>query len=97
MADHPHLYSAQEAAQLLAVDQDTISRYIRTGYRLRGGQKERLYGFKVGHCWRIPKDALDDFLARINPGRQVELGQAQAARLKEVRQSAERFRKALEA
>ena len=43
------LMTVTDAADVLHVHRETIYRWIRDG---------RLYAFKIGHAWRIPKENL---------------------------------------
>ena len=43
------LVTVRDAADVLQVSRITVYRMIRDG---------RLYAFKIGHNWRIPKEAL---------------------------------------
>ena len=44
----------QEVARLLRVSRKTAEKLVRTG---------QIHAVRVGRVWRIPKEALEDFLA----------------------------------
>lgn len=51
--DYPDILSAEEAAEALRVRENAIYRLLNEG---------KLKAFKNGRTWRIPKDALKEYI-----------------------------------
>ena len=51
--DYPDILSAEEAAEALGVRENAIYRLLNEG---------KLKAFKNGRTWRIPKDALKEYI-----------------------------------
>lgn len=51
--DYPDVLSAEEAAEALRVRENAIYRLLNEG---------KLKAFKNGRAWRIPKDALKEYI-----------------------------------
>lgn len=51
--DYPDVLSAEEAAEALRVRENAIYRLLNEG---------KLKAFKNGRTWRIPKDALKEYI-----------------------------------
>lgn len=51
--DYPDVLSAEEAADALRIRENAIYRLLNSG---------KLKAFKNGRTWRIPKDALKEFI-----------------------------------
>ena len=51
--DYPDVVSAEEAAEALRVRENAIYRLLNEG---------KLKAFKNGRTWRIPKDALKEYI-----------------------------------
>lgn len=51
--DYPDVLSAEEAAEALRVRENAIYRLLNEG---------KLRAFKNGRTWRIPKDALKEYI-----------------------------------
>lgn len=51
--DYPDILSAEEAAEALRVRENAIYRLLNSG---------KLKAFRNGRTWRIPKDALKEFI-----------------------------------
>ena len=60
--------SVKAAAELRAVNVQTIFRWIRQGVRALDGQRVYLAARKTGGRWRVRTEDLDAFDARINRG-----------------------------
>ena len=54
------LYTLEQAGEYLIVPRQTVQKWLREG---------RIKGVKVGNKWRIPEEALEEFL---NSGRPAE-------------------------
>ena len=49
------LYTPEQVAEMLAVKESTVRHWMRSG---------KMPGIKIGKFWRIPEDALREYLER---------------------------------
>ncbi|HHY92857.1 MAG TPA: helix-turn-helix domain-containing protein [Firmicutes bacterium] len=55
------VYTPQEIAKMLKVSKNAVYQWLSQG---------RLKGFRVGDLWRIPKDALEEFIKPDSEGKE---------------------------
>ena len=54
MSDNYEIWTTDEVMDYLLVGRNTLYNLLRKG---------KIKGFKIGSCWKIPKKAVDDYLA----------------------------------
>ena len=54
MSDNYEIWTTDEVMDYLLVGRNTLYNLLRKG---------KIKGFKIGSCWKIPKKAVDDYIA----------------------------------
>lgn len=54
MSDNYEIWTTDEVMDYLLVGRNTLYNLLRNG---------KIKGFKIGSCWKIPKKAVDDYIA----------------------------------
>ena len=55
MSDNYEIWTTDEAMDYLLIGRNTLYDLLRTG---------KIKGFKIGSCWKIPKIAVDRYIAQ---------------------------------
>lgn len=54
MSDNYEILTTDEVMDCLLIGRNTMYELLRSG---------KIKGFKIGSCWKIPKKAVDDYIA----------------------------------
>ena len=54
MSDNYEIWTIDEVMDYLLIGRNTLYNLLRKG---------KIKGFKIGLCWKIPKKAVDDYIA----------------------------------